>query len=141
MAKAKIVSDVMTALPVTLRADSVLADAAKAMRDSDIGDVIVLDAGKICGIVTDRDIVVRGLASDMDPASTPLRDVCSKALTTVVPGSNLDEAVELMREKAIRRLPVVEGGQPVGVLSLGDLAIERDPKSALADISEAPPNT
>jgi CBS domain-containing protein len=141
MAKAKTVSEVMTANPVRLGADSMIAEAAQAMRDSDIGDVIVLDDGEISGIVTDRDIVVRAIATGKDPSTTPLREIYTQDLTTLTPDSNLDEAVEMMRQKAIRRLPVVEGGKAVGVLSLGDLAIERDPKSALADISEAPPNT
>jgi len=88
-----------------------------------------------------RDIVVRTVAEARDPATTTLADICSHALTTVSPTDSIEQAVQLMRAKAIRRLPVVEGGQAVGIVSLGDLAVERDPSSALGDISAAPPNT
>jgi CBS domain-containing protein len=141
MSKAKDVSVVMTEQPVVLGAQSLLTDAAGAMRDSDIGDVIVVEGGSVYGIVTDRDIVVRGIATGKDPSTTRLDEICSKELATVSPDTGVDDAVRIMREKAIRRLPVIEGGKPVGVVSIGDLAVERDPTSALADISEAPANT
>jgi CBS domain-containing protein len=141
MAKTQSVAEIMTSRPVTLTSGSTVAEAAKAMRDSDIGDVIVLEDAKVCGIVTDRDIVVRAIADGRDPSTTELRDICTDDVTTISPDRPADEAVRLMRERAIRRLPVVEGDRPVGVVSLGDLAIERDPSSALADISEAPPTT
>ncbi len=136
----KLVSEVMSTRPVTLSADSSVADAAKAMRDSDIGDVIVLDGKSICGIVTDRDVVVRAAAEGRDLATTSLSEICSKEITTVSPETPIDDAVDIMRKKAIRRLPVIENDQPVGIVSLGDLAEDRDPKSALADISAAPAN-
>jgi CBS domain-containing protein len=135
------IAAVMTKEPVVLDSDSLLTDAARMMRDSDIGDVIVIEDGSVCGIVTDRDIVVRGIAADKDPATTRLGEVCSKDVTTVSSDTPVEEAVRLMRDRAIRRLPVVDDDRPVGVISLGDLAMERDPSSALADISEAPPNS
>ena len=141
MAQAESVSSVMTTHPVVLGAQSLLADAARAMRDSDIGEVIVVEGGNLFGIVTDRDIVVRGIASDKDPSTTRLDEICSRDLATVSSDTPVEDAVRIMRDKAIRRLPVVEAGKPVGVVSIGDLAVERDPTSALADISEAPPNT
>lgn len=141
MQQAGSVSAVMTQQPVVLGAQSLLTDAARAMRDSDIGDVIVVEGGSICGIVTDRDIVVRVIASGKDPSTTRLDEICSKDVTTISADVRLDDAVRIMREKAIRRLPVVDSGKPVGVVSIGDLAVERDPTSALADISQAPPNT
>ena len=110
------------------------------MRDSNIGDVIVADNGQICGIVTDRDVVVRATAEGRDPAKTKLADICSQELTTASPSDSVDQAVQLMRRKAIRRLPVVENGRAVGIVSIGDLAQERDPTSALSDISAAPSN-
>jgi CBS domain-containing protein len=140
MATTQSVADVMTRNPIVLDSDAPLAEAARAMRDSDIGDVIVLEEGAICGIATDRDIVVRAIADGKDPATTPIKDICSKDVTTLASESPVDDAVRLMREKAVRRLPVVEGDRPVGVVSLGDLASQRDPRSALADISKAPPN-
>jgi CBS domain-containing protein len=135
------IHDVMTPNPVSLPGTASVHEAARAMRDQDIGDVIVLENNQICGIVTDRDIVVRAVAEMRDPAATTLADICSHALTTVSPDDSIAQAVRLMREKAIRRLPVVEGGRAVGIVSLGDLAIERDPESALGEISAAPPNT
>jgi CBS domain-containing protein len=111
------------------------------MRDQNIGDVIVLENQQVCGIVTDRDIVVRTVAEARDPAATSLADICSHPLTTVAPSDSIEHAVQLMREKAIRRLPVVEEGRAVGMVSLGDLAVERDPGSVLGEISTAPPNT
>lgn len=137
---AKHIRDVMTPNPVTLPATSNLVDAAIAMRDFDVGVVIVLDDGRVCGIATDRDIVVRAIANGIYPATAKLGEFCSRELTTISPSDGVDAAVHLMREKAIRRLPVVENGQPVGIVSLGDLATEQDPDSALADISAAPPN-
>jgi CBS domain-containing protein len=141
MAPTNSIAAVMTKQPMVLESDSPVMDAARVMRDSDVGDVIVIEGGSVCGIVTDRDIVVRGIASGKDPATTRLGEICSKDVTTVSSDTPVEEAVRLMRDRAIRRLPVVDGDRPVGVVSLGDLAVERDPSSALADISEAPPNT
>jgi CBS domain-containing protein len=133
------VSDVMTKDPKTVPGSTPLIEAARMMRDEDIGPILVLDNGQVEGIVTDRDIVVRGIAEGADPARTSVRDACSTDLETLSPSDSVDRAVALMRDKAIRRLPVVdEAGKPVGIVSLGDLAIERDPDSALAEISEAP---
>lgn len=140
MAQAESVSAVMNRQPVVLGAQSVLADAARAMRDSDIGDVIVVEGDNVFGILTDRDIVVRAIASDKDPSTTRLDEICSRDLATVSSDTPVDDAVRIMRDKAIRRLPVVDAGKPVGVVSIGDLAVERDPSSALADISGAQPN-
>jgi CBS domain-containing protein len=136
----KTLRDVMTENPATLPATASIVDAAKTMSEKNIGDVIVMDDGEMCGIVTDRDIVVRAVAKGGDGASMKIGDICSKNVTALEPDSNVGEAIQVMREKALRRLPVVENGKPVGIVSLGDLAQERDPKSALADISEAPPN-
>ena len=134
------IRDVMTPNPIALPVTASVVDAALAMRDSDVGAVIVLEDGQVCGIVTDRDLVVRAIANGNYPASTKLGEVCSRELTALSPRDTVEHAVRLMREKAIRRLPVVENGQPVGIVSIGDLAVERDRQSALGDISAAPPN-
>jgi CBS domain-containing protein len=138
---AQTLKDVMTPNPVTLPADTPVQEAARRMRDDDIGDVIVQEGDQLRGIVTDRDIVVRVLAEGMDVAATSLGQICSQDLVTLSSDAQIDEAVQLMRERAIRRLPVVDGGRAVGMVSIGDLAIDRDPDSALADISVAPGNT
>jgi CBS domain-containing protein len=136
---AQTVGDLMTPQPAALESVQVVADAARVMRDADIGGVLVTDEGRLVGILTDRDIVVRVLAESLDPEITPVGVVCSRHLMTLSPGDALDAAVARMREAAIRRLPVVEDGRPVGILALGDLAIERDPESVLGTISAAPP--
>src|SRR4051794_3571574 len=105
---------VMTPNPVTVPAKSTLDDAARAMKNNDIGDVIVLDGDRICGVVTDRDLVVRALAESLEPTSTRISDICSRGVVTVTPADSVDQAVQLMREHALRRLPVVEGKRPVG---------------------------
>ena len=133
------VRDVMTTDLVECNSSTSLADAARMMRDRDIGTVLVTAEGVLRGIVTDRDIVVRCLADAADP-STPIGNACSEDLATASPDDSIDTAVELMRSKALRRLPVVDGDRTVGIVSLGDLARDREPQSALADISAAPAN-
>jgi CBS domain-containing protein len=136
------IREVMSPDPTALLATTTIGDAARAMRENDIGDVIVLDDNNsMCGIVTDRDIVVRAVADDRQPSEVRLGDICSRDLTAVAPDDPVEDAVRTMRENALRRLPVVDNGRPVGIVTLGDLAIERDPESALAGISAAPPNT
>lgn len=139
---AQMIRDIMTRDPICLPTTASAADAAKAMKDGNVGSILVLDGDKIRGIATDRDIAIRVVADGKDPRETRLEEFASDDLTTLTPDQPVDEAVKMMRERAIRRLPVVEnGGTPIGILSLGDLAIEKDPRSALADISEAPPNS
>ncbi|GAA3261362.1 CBS domain-containing protein [Nonomuraea helvata] len=136
---AKTVADVMTSHPATVEADQPVSVAAALMRDNDAGAVIVNDNGRMQGIITDRDITVRVVAADKAPG-TPVREACSPYVEAVGPDTSIDQAVQLMRSHAVRRLPVVEDGRAVGIVSLGDLALERDPNSALADISAAEGN-
>lgn len=134
------VRDVMTADPLLLQKDASVTEAALAMKGQDIGDVLVMDGEQLFGIVTDRDITIRCVAESKDPQATQLGDIASTDLTTFAPDHDVDQAVKAVSNEAIRRLPVVENGKPVGIVSLGDLAEERDPDSALADVSEAPAN-
>ena len=134
------VKEVMTERPVTLDRTASLAEAAQLMRDRDIGDVIVVEGQDVAGIVTDRDIVIRGVADGADPNRTRVGEVVSGELASVGPDDPVEQAITVMREKAVRRIPVLEGGKLVGIVSLGDLAVERDQSSVLADISEEPPN-
>ena len=134
------VSDIMTKAPVALSAEDTVRDAARHMRELNVGAIVVQKHGKLFGIVTDRDIVVRCLARDGNCDSTLLGDICSPEVATLRPDDDVDHAVALMRAKAIRRIPVVKNGKAVGILSLGDLALERDPESALGKISGASPN-
>jgi CBS domain-containing protein len=130
----------MTRSPRTLPGDETVSVAARLMEAEDVGDIIVTEQRNVCGVVTDRDITVRAVAHGMDPVSTSVRDICSQDPVTVESGTSLNVAAEVMRDHAIRRLPVVDNGKLVGVVSLGDLAVERDPGSALGQISAAPPN-
>jgi CBS domain-containing protein len=135
------VREVMTPNPRSMAATASVMEAARTMREHDVGDVIVLDGDRLCGILTDRDIVVRALAKGQDPAATRIGEVCSRELATLSPRDSVEKAARLMRDMAIRRLPVVEDdGQVVGIVSLGDLAVGRDRRSALGEISAAPPN-
>jgi len=134
------VRELMHEDPITLEASSTALEASRKMRDAHIGDVLVTDNGKLNGIVTDRDLVVRCMANGDDPAVTSIGSLCSGDLVTLSPDAEAKDAVKLMREKAIRRIPVVEADRAIGILSIGDLAQDRDPSSALSDISSAPPN-
>lgn len=132
--------DLMTPHPVTLSSTATASDAAAQMAQQDIGDVVVVDesSGSICGVVTDRDIVVRVVAKELDAKTTKLGDICSKDLITLSPDDSAADAVSMMRSHAVRRIPVTDHGKAVGMVTLGDLAVDRDPESALADISRAP---
>jgi len=135
------IRDVMTRNLRTLSPSATVMEAARAMRENGIGDVVIVDGGRLWGIVTDRDIVVRALAAGCDPDHTSVGDICSREqLVTITPEESLGRAVRLMRDRAVRRLPVEEGGRVVGVVTLGDLAVDADRRSALAEISAAPPN-
>ena len=138
---AKQVRDLMNQKPIKVPSSSSLIDAARKMREADVGAIVVEDDGKIRGLITDRDIVIRAVAQGRDPNTTRVVDICSTELTTLSPNDDLDRAIDMMRKKAIRRVPVVDASnQAVGILSLGDLAMERDPRSVLGQISAAPPN-
>ncbi|WP_018349881.1 CBS domain-containing protein [Longispora albida] len=136
---AELVRSMMTRHPVCLPGTTRLADAARAMRDHDIGDVLVVDEGRLTGIVTDRDLIVRGIAEGMGP-EVMIGELATDHPSVLGPEDPVDYAVRLMTQHRVRRLPVCEdGGRPVGIVSLGDLAVEREPKSALGTISAAEP--
>jgi len=137
---ARVVREAMSTEPICLTSSTTLIDAAVQMREYDIGDVLITDQDRIYGVLTDRDIVIRALAEGRDPASTTAGEIASRQLVTVSPDDPVNRAVELMREHAVRRLPVCQDGKPVGIVSVGDLAIKQDPRSALADISAAAAN-
>lgn len=126
--------------PLTVDARTTLESAAQVMRDNDIGDVLVTEDGVLRGILTDRDIVVRAIAAGRHPAATSTGEVCSASVQTVTADEPTEQAAEIMRQRALRRLPVVDDSRLVGIVSIGDLAVADDPRSALADISAAPPN-
>jgi CBS domain-containing protein len=130
----------MTHDPRTVEPSATLAEVARIMRDDGVGAVVVVENGAAAGLVTDRDIVVRAVADGRDPNSSSIGEVASRDLRTLTPDQDVEDAIRLMREWDVRRVVVVQDGRPVGILSIGDLAIERDPDSLLADISGEPPN-
>ncbi|MDT9695801.1 CBS domain-containing protein [Streptomyces sp. P17] len=134
------VRDIMTGAPATVGPQASVAAVARIMRDRDLGAVLVMDDDRLRGLVTDRDLVVRSLCEGGDPEETTVAGACSDDLVTVGPDEDLDHAIRLMREHAVRRIPVVDEGRPVGIVALGDVAMERDPDTALGDISAARPN-
>ena len=137
---AQSIQEVMTRDPQSVDIEDPLTRAAELMKQSDIGAVIVTENGEMCGLVTDRDIIVRAIAEHRDPESTKVRDVASTGVESVSPDASVEDAIKIVREHNVRRVPVVQDGKPVGIVSIGDLAIERDQDSALADISSATPN-
>jgi CBS domain-containing protein len=134
------VQDIMTTNVVTVQVDANLVDAARIMRDKDIGDVVVVDNDRLVGVVTDRDIVVRALAEGRAPDATTTGSVVSTELVTVRPEDSAVDVARLMRDRAVRRVPVVDDNGLVGIVSIGDLAVEIDPTSVLGGISGAVPN-
>ena len=134
------IREFMTPHPRTLEATATVVDAAKLMRDEDVGAVMATAGDAIRGIVTDRDIALRVVAEGTDPSAVTIESICTSDVVTVSPDDSVDDAIRTMSERAIRRLPVVENGQPVGIVSIGDLAVRSNGERALEDISAAPPN-
>jgi CBS domain-containing protein len=138
---AQTVGDIMTRVVVQMPAETNLVDAARAMRDRQIGNVLVTDHGTLRGLTTDRDIVVRAVAEAKHPAHTRLAEIVSGDVVRIKEDATPAEAARVMRREAVRRLVVTNhAGGVTGILSLGDLAIANDPASALGVISGAPGN-
>ena len=135
------VSDVMTKQVVYLSAETTLDEAARVMKEADIGDVVVTDGATLVGLLTDRDIVVRAVAERTDPGATTIGSIVTREVVDDRAALQSGEAVAMMRERNIRRVLVCDNERKlVGIVSLGDLAVQLDPSSALADISQAAPN-
>jgi CBS domain-containing protein len=134
------IRDVMTPAPVTVASTDMVTSAAKAMKECGVGAVPVITDGMLTGILTDRDITIRVLAEGHDAAAVRVGDVCTIEIVAVGMDDDVDEAIRLVRERAVRRVPVIDDGVPVGIISIGDLALTRDENSALAEVSSAPPN-
>ena len=133
------VADVMTPAPTTIGMSETLQTAAQVMAAQNVGALVVQAGHTTIGIVTDRDLVVRGLAEGLG-LTAMVGEVASEDIVSVGPDVPVETAVQVMRSAAVRRIPVLDGDTVVGIVSIGDLAIETDPTSALADISEAEPN-
>jgi CBS domain-containing protein len=135
------VRDVMTASPDAVRTTATLQEAARLMKEKDIGDVLVEDEeGRLVGIVTDRDVTIRATADGADPSTTTVEGVLTRDVTALAPSDTVHDVVSLMRARDVRRLPVVENRKAIGIVSLGDISVETAPSSLLADISTASPD-
>ena len=130
------VRDVMTPGPIGVGYYQSIGEAARTMRDWGVGAVLVVNDQSLCGLVTDRDLVVRAVAEARGP-DEPVGPLSSGDLVGVDVDADAAEAARLMRENAVRRLPVIQDGQVAGMVSLGDLVIQDDPRSALAALSQA----
>jgi CBS domain-containing protein len=130
----------MSAAPVCMAPGELVSAAARAMRQQGVGTVLVLTDGMPIGLVTDRDITVRVLAEDRDPRTTLIGDICSSHLVVLGPDDDVVLASRLVRDHAVRRIPVLQDGTPVGVVAVGDLALESGATSVLSGMSSTPPN-
>ena len=116
------IKEVMTRDVRACEPNATVAAAAKVMAQEDVGPVPIVEDGRLVGIVTDRDIVVRVVAEGRDPNATTVKEIASTDLVTVSPGDDLDEALNLLAERQVRRLPVVEGDRLVGIVAQADVA-------------------
>ena len=128
--------EIMTANVKTATRDMSLRDAAVIMRDGDMGSIPVVEAGKLVGIVTDRDIVVRSIADGKD-ASSPVGDAMTTEIFAVRPDDFVFEAIRLMGDKQVRRVPVVdENGALAGIIAMADIALEMEDEREIAEALE-----
>ena len=131
------VREIMRMAPAVVAPTTTVLDAARRMRDEDVGDVIVVADRQLIGIATHRDVVLRVVALGRDPATTEVSAVCSSLTLTAAPDQDLGEVLRLMQAHSVRRLPVVDQGEVVGVVTLGDLAIALSLPSARPEVRAA----
>lgn len=134
------VKDCMTTNVAYVSPNTPVVEIAKIMKNKNVGSVPVLDGDRVVGIVTDRDIVLRDIAFGKNPNEVLAKDVMTVGVTTANPNMDIHDAARIMAEKQVRRLPVVENGRLVGMLAIGDIAVETkltdDAGEALSDISK-----
>lgn len=119
----QVVRDLMTPDPVILASTRTVTEAARRMRDDEIGAVLVQEDGVVCAVLTDRDIVVRMIAEGRDTNGTTLGEICSEPLLTAAPDDDVDVVLATMDAHGIRRVPVLDGEAAVGILSVVDLPV------------------
>jgi len=133
------VRELMTTEPVTVEPNATLGEVATLMKQEDCGSIPVVEAGRLVGIVTDRDIVIRGIAAGSDPRTQRVSAIMSADPVTIGPGADLTEAEKVMADRQIRRLPVVENGKLVGIIVTAQVARAGDKRKVgetLKEISE-----
>jgi CBS domain-containing protein len=138
------IQKIMTDSVVTCTAQDNIYEAAVKMKQHDTGFIPIVDGERLIGVVTDRDLVIRAMA-EKHPGSTSIRDVMTEEVISVGPEATIDETAELMADHQVRRMPVVQDGKLVGIVSLGDLAVHvhfaDEAGEALSEISEQSPHT
>ena len=137
---ASTVREAMSASPTTVAAEESAVEAARLMAAQDVGSLPVLDGDDLVGIVTDRDLVLHVLAKDVDPHKVTVSSICSENPIVVGPEDSLDEALQHMAKKQIRRLPVVDDGRLVGILAQADVSRTVEPAATgrmVEEISES----
>ena len=134
------VAEVMTRNPVAMDAKDPVTKAAAAMRDRGIGTVVVMTDGSPCGVVTDRDITVKAVATGRDPSKMPLEQICSDRIVAVTPDQSVEDAVRVMKSHDVKRVLVMEGKELKGIVSLGDLASRSLEGDLERHLSRAKPN-
>ncbi len=135
------VREIMTRDPSTLASTATIGEAATIMRQDDCGSVPIVDGGRVVGIITDRDIVVRVLAGGKDPKTTRVSEAMTADPVTVGPDTSVDQAQQVMAERQVRRLPVVEGGRLVGLVVIGQVARRDDAKDVGRTLKEVSAKT
>ena len=131
------VHEVMTDRPRAVTPDTPVSEAAQLMKSEDVGALPILDGDQLAGIVTDRDIVIRAVASAKDPRGMPVREVASREVTTIGPDDSLSDALELMARAQVRRMPVVDkDNRLVGMLAQADVALQAKEKDVGALVEE-----
>jgi CBS domain-containing protein len=131
--------DVMSPAPVCMAAGESVSAAARAMKEHNTGTVLVLSDGRLSGLVTDRHIMIRVLAEDYDPLTTRVGDICSGDLATLGPDDEVEQAMQLVRERAVRRILVLADGAAVGMVHVGDLAPEGEERVTGSGLPAATP--
>jgi CBS domain-containing protein len=116
------IKEVMTSEVKACEPETTVAEAAKVMAKEDVGPVPIVEDGRLTGIVTDRDIVVRVVAEGRDPSSTTVGEIASRDVVTVSPDDDLDTALKHLAQNQVRRIPVVDGGRLVGIVAQADIA-------------------
>lgn len=135
----KTARDIMTTPAETLAPTATLAEAAQQLRDLNVGSLPILDGDHLVGVVTDRDIVVRGIAEGLDPSSATVAEVATGAVVTVDVDDDAESVARVMGERQVRRVPVLDGGRLVGVIAQADVARDLDARTTgdvVEDISE-----
>ncbi len=130
------VRELMTTAPITVQPDATLGEVAVLMKQEDCGSIPVVEDGRLVGIVTDRDIVIRGIAAGSDPKTQRVSTVMSADPVTIRPDDDLADAEKVMADRQIRRLPVVENGKLVGIIVTAQIARAADKRKVGETIKE-----